>query len=315
MEVKTPAKIGSGPALWALGRVYLSATKLSFSLSSQRPLSLAKDIVFLVLGVLCAAFGLESFLLPNDFIDGGVTGVSLLLAQVTGVKVSLLLFLVNLPFIFLGRYVVGSQFALKTTAAIVVLSIVIYFFHWPEVTNDKLLVSIFGGFFLGTGIGLSMRGGGVLDGTEILAIYLSRRLGLKVSDWIVLINLLIFSVAAYVLSIEQALYSLITYFVASKALDFIIDGIEEYMQVTIISPQHEAIRQALIAQSRTGVTILRGKGGYENGADKDILYVVITRLEMRKVFNIIEGVDERAFITVTSISDVRGGMVKKRATH
>ena len=274
------------------------------------------DYFLILLGVASAAFGLESFLLPNDFIDGGVTGVSLLLVQLTGLPLSLLLFLVNLPFLWLAQVVIGKRFARKTVLAITLLSLAIFFIHWPEVTEDKLLVSVFGGFFLGTGIGLSMRGGAVLDGTEILAIFLSRRLRTKVSDWIIIINLIIFSVAAYVLSVEQALYSLLTYFVASKALDFIVDGVEEYQGVTIVSQDSEAVRRALLTRMHTGVTILRGRGGFPDASatlpDRDVLYVVITRLEIRKLYGILEEVDPAAFVTMTSLRDIRGGLVKQR---
>ncbi|WP_020567694.1 YitT family protein [Neolewinella persica] len=285
---------------------------------SRKLLELLRDGLFLISGVAAAAFGLESFLLPNHFIDGGVTGISLLLVEVTGWQLPILLFLVNLPFLVLARVVIGQRFAYKTAIAITLLALTLLFIHFPEVTQDKLLVAVFGGFFLGSGIGLSMRGGSVLDGTEVLAIYLSRRLGVKVSDWVILINIVIFSGAAYLLSIEQALYSLLTYIVASKALDFVIDGVEEYTGVTIISRRSEEVRAALIERMGTGVTIYRGRGGYrtsEEGEDMDIIYTVITRLEINKLTGIVQGVDEKAFITMASINDTRGGMVKRKGVH
>jgi uncharacterized membrane-anchored protein YitT (DUF2179 family) len=277
-----------------------------------------KDGVFIVAGVASAAFGLESLLLPNQFIDGGVTGISLLLANLTGMDLPVLIVLVNLPFLLLGRVVIGRQFVIKTAIAITLLALTLVFVHFPEVTEDKLLVSVFGGFFLGAGIGLSMRGGSVLDGTEVLAIFLSRRLGAKVSDWVILINMIIFGAAAYLLSIEQALYSLLTYIVASKALDFVVDGIEEYTGVTIISKDPEAIRKCLVEQMGTGVTIYRGKGGYRTsteGKDIDIITTVITRLEISKLTRLVGDIDESAFITMTSINDTRGGMVKRKGVH
>jgi uncharacterized membrane-anchored protein YitT (DUF2179 family) len=277
---------------------------------------IVKDAVFIVLGVAAAAFGLESLLLPNSFIDGGVTGISLLLAKVTGWRLSVLLLIVNVPFLILARYVIGRQFAIKTAIAITLLAMTIFTFEFPEVTQDKLLVAVFGGFFLGAGIGLSMRGGSVLDGTEILAIFLSRKLGVKVSDWIIIINLFIFGSAAYLLSVEQALYSLLTYFVASKSLDFIIDGIEEYTGVTIVSPHHNAIRMAILEEIKTGVTIYNGSGGHREGGEEyevDILYTVITRLEIRRLTLLITEIDPKAFIIMSSINDVQGGMVKKRS--
>ena len=273
--------------------------------------SLIKDGIFIGLGVASAAFGLESFLVPNAFIDGGVTGISLLLVQLTGLRLSLLLIVVNLPFLLLARVVIGRRFAVKTAVAIAILSTVLLTVHFPQVTNDKLLVSIFGGFFLGAGIGLSMRGGSVLDGTEVLAIFLSRRTALRVSDWIVAINILIFATAAYVLTVEQALYSLLTYFVASKALDFIVDGVEEFTGVTIISPLHDDIRRAIQEELRAGVTVYRGRGG-RGEEETEILFTVITRLEMRKLSLLIERIDAGAFVTMSSLNDVRGGMVRRR---
>ncbi|MBC6996089.1 YitT family protein [Neolewinella lacunae] len=273
------------------------------------------DAFFIIVGVLCAAFSLEGFLLPNAFIDGGVTGICLLITGVTGWPLPVLLVVVNIPFLVLANSVVGPRFALKTGLAIALLAAVILFVHFPQLTQDKLLVSVFGGFFLGAGIGLSMRGGSVLDGTEVLAIFLSRRLGAKVSDWVIIINVAIFSVAAMLLSIEQSLYSLLTYIVASKALDFIVDGVEEYTGVTIISPQSEDIRIALIEEVGCGVTIINGQGGF--GArgelkELDLLYVVVTRLEIHKLTTVVRHRDPKAFITMSSINDVYGGMVKKR---
>lgn len=275
----------------------------------------ATDAFFILIGVFLAAFGLEGLLIPNSFIDGGVTGICLLLAEVTGLSFSVLLLLINLPFLALAYWVIGPNFAVKTAIAIVLLAVVVQFVHFPHLTDDLLLVSVFGGFFLGTGIGLSMRGGSVLDGTEILAIFLSRRFGAKVSDWVIIINVFIFTAAAAVLSIDQALYSLLTYFVASKALDFIIDGVEEYTGATIISNHNEAIRKAIINQMGVGVTLFRGRGGFGTTGktkDQDILYVVITRLEIRKITLIVQGIDPKAFITMTSINDVHGGMLRRK---
>lgn len=287
-------------------------------MSPTNKLQLLKDAVFILAGVASAAFGLESLLLPNNFIDGGVTGISLLLANLTGWRLSVLLVVVNLPFLVLARFVVGRRFAVKTAVAIALLALTLFTVHFPEVTQDKLLVSVFGGFFLGAGIGLSMRGGSVLDGTEVLAIFLSRRVGAKVSDWVILINLVIFGAAAYLLSIEQALYSLLTYIVASKALDFVVDGIEEYTGVTIISKDPEAVRRAIVEKMGAGVTIYRGRGGYRlnpHGKDIDIITTVITRLEISRLTRLINEIDESAFVTMSSINDTRGGMVKRKGVH
>lgn len=283
-------------------------------MTPEKPKELLVDAFFLLTGAVCAAFGLESLLLPANFIDGGVTGICLLINEVTDVRLSVLLLIVNVPFLALAYRTIGSRFALKSGIGIGLLAGLLFFAHFPMVSNDKLLVSIFGGFFLGTGIGLSMRGGGVLDGTEILAVALSRRTPIKVSDWVILINLFIFGAAAYVLTMEQALYSLLTYIVATKALDFIIDGIEEYTAVMIISRDPEPIRRMLTEELGYGVTVFHGTGGYRTGEPRssEVLYTVITRLEIRKLTLEVEHIDPQAFITMSTVNDLRGGMVRRK---
>ena len=277
---------------------------------------LAKDTFFIVTGIFAAAFGLESFLFPNSFIDGGATGISLLIAETADIPLYILIILVNIPFVFLGYRVIGKIFALKTGLAILGLALVLAFVNFPEVTQDKLLVSVFGGFFLGAGIGLSVRGGSVLDGTEVLAIYLSRKLGTTIGDIIILVNILVFSAAAYMLSLETALYSMLTYLSASKTLDFVIEGIEEYTGVTIISDSSEEIRQMIIDKLGRGLTIYKAKGGYgKQGVHKeyDVIYTVITRLEIRRLNIEINKIDPKAFVVMGKINDTRGGMIKKRS--
>ncbi|MBQ0735384.1 YitT family protein [Aquimarina celericrescens] len=281
-------------------------------------ISLIKDMALILLGVISAAFGLESFLLPNMFIDGGVTGISLLVSELTSLPLALLILLINIPFIFLGWKVIGRRFAIRATIAISALALTLFFVKFPEVTQDKLLVSVFGGFFLGAGIGLSVRGGGVLDGTEVLAIFMSKKLGTTVGDAITIINIIIFSAASYLLSIETALYSMLTYLAASRTLDFVIEGIEEYTGVTIISEHNQEMRTMITEKMRRGVTIYQGKQGYgshENLDDIDIIYTVITRLEISKLNNEIEKIDPKAFVIMHSINDTRGGMIKKRPTE
>lgn len=277
--------------------------------------SLAKDIIFMALGILSAAFGLESFLLPNNFIDGGATGISLLASEKIAIPLSVFLIVINIPFVILGFNVVSKQFAIKTAIAISCLALCVATLHFPEVTHDKLLVAVFGGFFLGAGIGLSVRGGAVIDGTEVLAIYLSRKLGTTIGDIIIMINILVFSAAAYLLSVETALYSMITYLAASKTLDFVVEGIEEYTGVTIISSHDEEIAEMVINEMGRGVTVYQGKRGFgKHGQTKntDIVYTVITRLELNKLNTEIEKIDPNAFVIMSSVKDTRGGMIKKR---
>ncbi len=223
---------------------------------------LIKNITFISLGILSAGFGLKGFLLPNGFIDGGVTGISLLLKELSGYPLSLLIIAINIPFIALGYFQIDKTFVIKSIFAIIGLAFALEFVDYPIITSDKLLVAVFGGFFLGAGIGLSVRGGGVLDGTEVLAIYLSRKTGLSIGDFVLIFNILIFSIGAYFLSLEIALYSILTYLSASKTMDFIIEGLEEYIGVTIISAQHEAIRRMIIEKLGKGLTIYQGKTGF-----------------------------------------------------
>jgi uncharacterized membrane-anchored protein YitT (DUF2179 family) len=273
----------------------------------------------ITLGVFSASFGLKSFLLPNDFIDGGITGISLLVSAVTGWKLPLLIVALNVPFIVLGYRQIGRNFMIKTALGIIGLGLCVAFVNFPTLTADKLLVAVFGGFFLGAGIGLAMRGGGVIDGTEVMAISFSKTTSLTIGDVILIVNVGIFSVAAWLLSLETALYSILAYLSASKTVDFIIEGIEEYTGVTIISAHTEEIRVMITENLGRGVTIYKGNRGYGKTGDRkgeiDILYSVITRLEVSRLNAEIEKIDPAAFVIMTSIKDTRGGMIKKRTLH
>ncbi len=276
---------------------------------------LLRDSFFIILGIFSAAFGLQSFLLPNRFIDGGATGISLLIAEAYSVPLYWLILIINLPFMILGYRVIGKSFAIKTTLAILGLALVLATFTFPEITQDKLLVAVFGGFFLGAGIGLSKRGGSVLDGTEVLAIFLSRKLGTTIGDIIILINILVFLTAAYLLSIETALCSMLTYLAASKTLDFVAEGIEEYTGVTIISDYSEEVRAMIIEKLGRGLTIYKANGGYgKKGVhnEYDVIYTDITRLEIRRLNVEITKIDPKAFVIMHRVNDTRGGMIKKR---
>lgn len=276
--------------------------------------------VFMVsVGIISAGFGLESFLLPSGFIDGGATGISLLINEKTGISLSILLVLINLPFIALGYKQLGQSFAIKAMLAITGLALVVAFVHFPIITQDKLLVSVFGGFFLGLGIGLAMRGGGVLDGTEVMAIYFSRKSSLTIGDVILIFNIMIFCVAAWLLNIEVALYSILTYLSASKTVDFVIEGIEEYTGVTIVSVKNKEIAQMITNVLGHGLTVYKGERGFgksgERSQDHDIIFLVITRLEIARLNAEIAKIDSRAFVVMGSIKDTKGGMIKKRPMH
>ena len=274
------------------------------------------DILFIILSVFAAGFGLKGFLLPNNFIDGGAMGISLLISEISSIPLSYLIVLVNFPFILLGIKVINKTFAVKTILSILALAAIVAFFPFPQITSDKLLISIFGGFFLGAGIGFAIRGGAVIDGTEILSIFISRRLGSSIGDIIFIINALIFLFAAYLLSIETAMYAMLTYLSASKTVDFIIEGFEEYMGITIITPFHEEVQNMLRDNLKKGFTVYKQKKGSgkkgENSSESYIVFTVVTRLEIGKLYSEIEKIDSDAFIITQSVKNIKGGLVKKR---
>ncbi len=275
--------------------------------------------LFMTVGILSAGFGLEGFLIPGGLIDGGVTGISLLTNRETGISFSILIIIINIPFILLGWKYIGRGFGIKSIVCISLLALVVAFVHYPTVTTDKVLIAVFGGFFLGAGIGMTIRGGAVIDGTEILAIFLSRKRSISVGDFIMIFNIVIFSVAAYLHSVEMALYSILTYMAAARTVDFILDGIEEFTGVTIISPHSVEIAEFIKNKMGRGLTIYTGKRGFgkrgESLAVTDIIFTVVTRLEVSRLTNEIEKIDRNAFIVMQSINDTRGGMVKKRPLH
>ena len=279
----------------------------------------ALQAMLLLVGVFTAALGLKGFLLPNHFIDGGVTGIALMVSQLTGVPLSALILVINIPFIVLGYYQLGRKFAIKTLLTILALSGALLVVSFPPLTHDKLLIAVFGGFFLGAGSGLAMRGGGVLDGTEILAVYLSRKLPASIGDIVLIINVVIFGVAAWLLSIETALYSILAYLAAAKTVDFILVGIEEYIGLTIISHHSTEIRRVITEQLRRGATVSECTQGFGSHGHQHLkmeaVFTIITRLEVVGLTDEIQKIDPQAFVFMQSVSDIKGGLVKKRALH
>lgn len=278
-----------------------------------------KDFILICIGVTMASIGLKEFLLPNDFLDGGAMGLSLLTEIMTGIELSVLIVLINLPFIIIGARQISIEFAVKSTLAILALSLLVHFINLPAITSDKLLISVFGGFFLGAGIGFTIRGGAVIDGTEVLAIYVSKKTSLSVGDFISVFNVILFSFSALLVSVETAMYSMLTYFAASKTVDFIINGIEEYIGVTIVSRNATDVKQAIIEKLGRGVTVYNSESGYGktgvNYNENKILFCVVTRLEVTRLLLEIEKIDEDAFVVQHSIKDTKGGMIKKRPLH
>lgn len=275
----------------------------------------AKKIIYLALGILSATFGLKSFLLPNKFIDGGVTGISMLTSVLSGIPISIFVIIFNLPFLILAFFNLSKELSIRAIFGIIGLSVALIIIPFPILTYDKLLVAVFGGFFLGAGIAFAIRGGGVIDGTEILAVFLSRKLHTTVGDIILVINIIIFSVVAIFLGIEIAFYSILTYLSASKTTDFIIEGIEEYIAVIIVSEKSEELRKAILFNLGRGATIFKGRKGLtdkEGSNDIDILYTVLTRLELPKLTAEVNRIDPKAFVVMHKVKDTIGGYIKKR---
>ena len=269
--------------------------------------------IYMILGVISATIGLKAFLLSNNFLDGGAMGVSLLINILTDFDLSLLILIINLPFIIIGYRQISWQFAIRSTISIILLSVLVHFVELPSITSDKLLIAIFGGVFLGAGIGFSIRGGSVIDGTEVMAIYMSRRGGITVGNFIAIFNVALFIIAAFLINVETAMYSMLTYVAASKSVDFIINGIEEYIGVTIVSPQNADIRHMITDQLHRGVTVYRAAGGYQSAHDENrkVLFCVVTRLEVTKLLSEIEKIDPTAFVVQHSIREIKGGVLKK----
>jgi uncharacterized membrane-anchored protein YitT (DUF2179 family) len=274
-----------------------------------------KNVLFITLGVLSAGMGIDGFLLSSHFIDGGVTGISMLLSKVLQFPLAALILIINLPFIALGYRQIGRAFAIRSALAIAGLSVCLVTIHYPDVTPDSLLSAVFGGFFIGAGMGLAIRGGAVLDGTDIAALLLSKRTHVfRVGDIILALNIVIFLTAARFLGVDSALYSILTYISASKTLDFLLHGIEQYNAIVIVSERSAAIRQSITGVLGRGVTVYKGRGGM-SGADQEILFCVVTRLEIGKVIDLTEDIDPVAFVVVYPLAEVQGGVLKKTAHH
>lgn len=273
------------------------------------------NALLMVLGILSAGMGLKGFLLSSNFIDGGVTGVSMLLAKTTGLPLALWLPIVNLPFVALGYRHIGRAFAVRSTLAIAGLTLTLAVVPYPDVTPDLVLTAVFGGFFIGAGIGLAVRGSAVLDGTEIVALLISKRSNLlSVGDVILGFNVVIFLVAMFVLGVEEALYSILTYVTAAKTLDFVLHGIDQYTAITIVSDHSAAIRERITRELGRGVTIYKGRGGM-SGTELDILYCVVTRLEIGKVKGIVHNLDKAAFVVFHPLAGVDGGRIRRMDLH
>ena len=278
------------------------------------------DVLYATAGILFCGFALKGFLVPNSFFDGGITGISLLLHELYHWPISVVIVLANLPLIIMAGFQVNRGFALKTFLAIIGLALCLQFIPYPQITSDKLLVSIFGGVFMGIGIGLAMRGGYALDGVEVLALYTGKRVSFTISEIILGINIVIFLVAAVELGLPTALYSILTYYSASRTINFVVEGIEEFNGVTIISGQSELIKEELVMKLGKGITVYKGERGFLKDSFNmsqpcDIVFTVVTRLELRRLKNIVHELDPKAFVFTNVIKETAGGVLSRQARH
>ncbi|MFL9843126.1 YitT family protein [Flavobacterium rhizosphaerae] len=278
------------------------------------------DYIFIALGILSINFALKGLLVPNHFFDGGVTGMALLLHETYHINIAFLIFAINLPVILAGYKLTGKKFVIKTTISILILGMCILWLPVPVITHDKLIISMFGGFFIGMGVGLGMRGGCALDGIEILAVYTGKKVGFTMSEIILGLNLIIFTVAAMFFGLETAFYSMLTYYVASRTINYVVEGVQEFTGVTIVSGKSEEIKAFLVLHMDKGITVYKGERGFmknsfEVSADCDIIYTVVTRLEVRRLKNAVHEIDPAAFIFSGSVKETAGGILKRKSGH
>ncbi len=279
-----------------------------------------EDFVMMIIGVIVIGFGLEGFLVPNDFFDGGVTGISLLIHDLYHINLASVIILANIPLLIIGIYTINLKFAVKSLICIILLSVCLLFIHYPIISHDKLLIAIFGGFFLGLGIGLCMRAGCAFDGMEILALYTWKKTSFTITEIIMGINAIIFTIAAFKFGIETSLYSMLTYFTATRTIDYVIEGWEAYTGVTIISSKSEEIKHKLVNEMRRGITVYKGERGFlpdsfHQSYDCDIIFTIATRLEVRRLKNVIHSIDPKAFVYVSIIRETSGGIIKRKNLH
>jgi len=266
------------------------------------------------IGILLASIGLKVFLLPNGFLDGGVTGIAILISQLTELNISLLLLIISIPFLVIAWYTLAKKIVLKSLFAITSLAIIIHFENFSSVTDDKLLIAIFGGLFLGAGIGITIKNGAVLDGSEILGIFINNLLGISIGKVILLFNIVLFSFTAVLISIEVSMYSILTFLVTSKVIDFMIKGFEDYVGLMIVSDYSEIVEKELIFKIGIGITIYKGAKGYGHRGtkvQKNIIHTVVNRIDMNRTYNLINKIDSNAFIVEFDVNNVKGGILKK----
>ncbi|MEF3080044.1 YitT family protein [Winogradskyella poriferorum] len=278
-----------------------------------KSIKIISEYVQIIFGIILASIGLKAFLLPNGFLDGGVTGIALLVSSVLDINVSILLILFSIPFLILGFYTVSKRIVIKSIISILGLALFIQFENFSTITEDKLLISIFGGLFLGAGIGIAIRNGSVLDGSEILGIYINDKFGISIGQIILIFNIVLFSITAFVLSVEVALYSILTYIVTAKVTDLIIEGFEDFIGVTIVSKKYEAIEIAIMEELGAGMTLYKGTRGLGSSGkteDFDIIHTIVNRIDIKKMYRVVDKIDPKAFIVEFDVNTVKGGVLR-----
>jgi len=279
-----------------------------------------EDLLLIIVGIAIAGVALKLFMVPNHFFDGGITGIALLIHEIYHYNLGLVLVLLNLPLIAVGYFIVGKKFALRMLLSVTLLGVCLWLLPDYAVTADKLLISLFGGVFLGVGIGLVMRTGAAIDGIEVLALYTFRRTSFTITEIILGLNIVIFTLAAFNFGIETALYSILTYFAATRSIDYVVEGLQAYTGVTIVSAKSEDVKYQLVNRMGRGITVYKGERGflpgkYDISSECDIIFTVITRLEMRRLKNLVHDVDPKAFVFASTIKEASGGIIKRRSQH
>lgn len=266
---------------------------------------------FLTLGAFIAGFALESFLIPNKMIDGGIVGISIMLSYLTKVNLGIIIACLNIPFIFLAMKKLGPMFVAQTIYAIAILGISVNLAHNHLATDDLLLATVFGGLTLGVGVGIVLRNNAAMDGSEILAIRLAPKLGFSIGEIIMFINIFIYTAAGFLYGVDRAMYSVLVYFITYKVIDIVLEGLNESKSVTVVSDKSELIGDSLISKLDVGVTYMEGTGGY-SGVKKKIIYCVVSRLELAKLKELVKAVDPSAFIAVENVHEVEGVRIKEK---
>ncbi|QOD61161.1 YitT family protein [Polaribacter haliotis] len=282
-------------------------------MTKNRIVSNFYEFIQIFFGIILASIGLKTFLLPNGFLDGGVTGIAILVKTQVDISMSILLVLFSIPFLILGYFTVSKRIVVKSIISILGLALFIHFENFQTVTDDKLLISIFGGLLVGSGIGIAIRNGSVLDGSEILGVYLNDRFGISIGKIILVFNIVLFSITAFVISTEVALYSILTYIIASKVTDTVIEGFEDFIGVTIVSKKNDLIKIAILEELGTGLTVYKGASGFGSkgeAEDFEIIHSIVNRIDIKKMYRLINDIDTQAFIVEFDVNSVKGGVLR-----